>query len=327
MEFKALVSSEIDKKFISEVKTRKIEDLPEGKVLIKVNFSSLNYKDALSANGNKGVSRYYPHTPGIDAAGIVEFSEVDRYQKGDEVIVTGYDLGMNTSGGFSQFIRVPEEWVVLKPAEISLSESMALGTAGLTAGLCVRKLLNHGIKPEMGKVFVTGATGGVGIVAMMLLSKLGFEVTAITGKMDSKELLMEYGASEVASRQDFDQKLLSPLQKSIFVGGVDAVGGDVLSNLLCSTSQRAAIACCGMVNGADLNTSVFPFILRGVTLYGVDSAETELSIKEEVWKNFSNDWKLNELENNIKEIGLSDLPKEIDTILKGQQIGRIRVKI
>ena len=327
MEFKALVSSEIDKKFISEVKTRKIEDLPEGKVLIKVNFSSLNYKDALSANGNKGVSRYYPHTPGIDAAGIVEFSEVDRCQKGDEVIVTGYDLGMNTSGGFSQFIRVPEEWVVLKPAEISLSESMALGTAGLTAGLCVRKLLNHGIKPEMGKVFVTGATGGVGIVAMMLLSKLGFEVTAITGKMDSKELLMEYGASEVASRQDFDQKLLSPLQKSIFVGGVDAVGGDVLSNLLCSTSQRAAIACCGMVNGTDLNTSVFPFILRGVTLYGVDSAETELSIKEEVWNNFSNDWKLNELENNIKEIGLSDLPKEIDTILKGQQIGRIRVKI
>ena len=243
------------------------------------------------------------------------------------MIVTGYDLGMNTSGGFSQFIRVPEEWVVLKPAEISLSESMALGTAGLTAGLCVRKLLNHGIKPEMGKVFVTGATGGVGIVAMMLLSKLGFEVTAITGKMDSKELLMEYGASEVASRHDFDQKLLSPLQKSIFVGGVDAVGGDVLSNLLCSTSQRAAIACCGMVNGADLNTSVFPFILRGVTLYGVDSAETELSIKEEVWNNFSNDWKLNELENNIKEIGLSDLPKEIDTILKGQQIGRIRVKI
>jgi len=327
MEFKALVSSEIDKKFISEVKTRKIEDLPEGKVLIKVNFSSLNYKDALSASGNKGVSRNFPHTPGIDAAGIVEFSEVDRYKKGDEVIVTGYDLGMNTSGGFSQFIRVPEEWVVLKPAEISLSESMSLGTAGLTAGLCVRKLLNHGIKPEMGKVFVTGATGGVGIVAMMLLSKLGFEVTAITGKMDSKELLMEYGASEVASRQDFDQKLLSPLQKSIFVGGVDAVGGDVLSNLLCSTSQRAAIACCGMVNGADLNTSVFPFILRGVTLYGVDSAETELSIKEEVWNNFSNDWKLNELENNIKEIGLSDLPKEIDTILKGQQIGRIRVKI
>ncbi len=327
MEFKALVSSEVEKIYISEIKTRNIDDLPKGEVLIKVNFSSLNYKDALSAIGNKGVSRNYPHTPGIDAAGIVEFSETDKYKKGDEVIVTGYDLGMNTSGGFSEFVRVPEAWVVKKPLEISLSETMALGTAGLTAGLCVRKLLNHGIKPEMGKLFVTGATGGVGIVAMMLLSKLGFEVTAVTGKMDSEALLKKYGASEVVARGEYDQKLLSPLQKSIFAGGVDAVGGDILSNLLTSTSQRAAISCCGMVNGAELNTSIFPFILRGITLYGVDSAETELSVKEEVWNNFSTHWKLDDLEGQIKEIGLEDLPKEIDTILKGQQIGRVRVKI
>ena len=204
---------------------------------------------------------------------------------------------------------------------------MALGTAGLTAGLCVRKLLNHGIKPEMGKLFVTGATGGVGIVAMMLLSKLGFEVTAVTGKMDSEELLKKYGASEVVARGEFDRKLSSPLQKSIFAGGVDAVGGDILSNLLTSTSQRAAISCCGMVNGAELNTSIFPFILRGITLYGVDSAETELSVKEEVWNNFSTHWKLDDLEGQIKEIDLADLPKEIDKILKGQQIGRVRVKI
>ena len=327
MEFKALVSSEVENNYISEIKTRNLDDLPKGKVLIKVNFSSLNYKDALSAIGNKGVSRNYPHTPGIDAAGIVEFSETDKYKKGDEVIVTGYDLGMNTSGGFSEFVRVPEAWVVKKPSEISLSETMALGTAGLTAGLCVRKLLNHGIKPEMGKLFVTGATGGVGIVAMMLLSKLDFEVTAVTGKMDSEELLKKYGASEVVARGEFDQNLSSPLQKSIFAGGVDAVGGDILSNLLTSTSQRAAISCCGMVNGAELNTSIFPFILRGITLYGVDSAETELKVKEEVWNNFSNHWKLDDLEDQIKEIGLADLPKEIDTILKGQQIGRVRVKI
>lgn len=327
MEFKALVSSEVEKIYISEIKTRNLDDLPNGEVLIKVNFSSLNYKDALSANGNKGVSRNYPHTPGIDAAGIVEFSETDKYKKGDEVIVTGYDLGMNTSGGFSEFVRVPEAWVVRKPSEISLSETMALGTAGLTAGLCVRKLLNHGIKPEMGKLFVTGATGGVGIVAMMLLSKLGFEVTAVTGKMDSEELLKKYGASEVVARGEFDRKLSSPLQKSIFAGGVDAVGGDILSNLLTSTSQRAAISCCGMVNGAELNTSIFPFILRGITLYGVDSAETELSVKEEVWNNFSTHWKLDDLEGQIKEIDLADLPKEIDKILKGQQIGRVRVKI
>ena len=327
MKFKALVSSESDKKYESKVQSRTIQDLPEGDVLIKVYFSSLNYKDALSAIGNKGVSRNYPHTPGIDAAGIIETSESKNFKVGEEVIVTGYDLGMNTSGGFSEYIRVPSEWVVKKPEGISLSESMALGTAGLTAGLCVRKLINHKLTPDSGKLFVTGATGGVGIVAMMLLSKLGFEVVAITGKLESQDMLKKYGASEVITREDLDQPLISPLQKSIYAGGIDAVGGNVLSNLICATSQRAAIACCGMVNGADLNTSVFPFILRGISLYGVDSAETELGIKEEVWNNFSSEWKLEDLENQIKEITLSDLPAEIDTILKGQQIGRIRVKI
>ena len=327
MKFKALVSSESNKKYESKVQSRTIQDLPEGDVLIKVYFSSLNYKDALSAIGNKGVSRNYPHTPGIDAAGIVETSESKNFKVGEEVIVTGYDLGMNTSGGFSEYIRVPSEWVVKKPEGISLSESMALGTAGLTAGLCVRKLINHKLTPDSGKLFVTGATGGVGIVAMMLLSKLGFEVVAITGKLESQDMLKKYGASDVITREDLDQPLISPLQKSIYAGGIDAVGGNVLSNLICATSQRAAIACCGMVNGADLNTSVFPFILRGISLYGVDSAETELGIKEEVWNNFSSAWKLEDLENQIKEITLSDLPAEIDTILKGQQIGRIRVKI
>ena len=327
MKFKALVSSELNKKYVSRVQSRAIQDLPEGDVLIKVYFSSLNYKDALSAIGNKGVSRNYPHTPGIDAAGIIETSESENFKAGEEVIVTGYDLGMNTSGGFSEYIRVPSEWVVKKPDGISLSESMALGTAGLTAGLCVRKLLNHKLTPDSGKLFVTGATGGVGIVALMLLSSLGFEVVAITGKLESQDMLKKYGASEVITREDLDQPLISPLQKSVYAGGVDAVGGNVLSNLLCATSQRAAIACCGMVNGANLNTSVFPFILRGLSLYGVDSAETEIGIKEEVWKNFSSVWKLEDLENEIKEISLSDLPAEIDTILKGQQIGRIRVKI
>ena len=327
MKFKALVSSELNKKYESKVQSRTFQDLPEGDVLIKVYFSSLNYKDALSAIGNKGVSRNYPHTPGIDAAGIIESSKSENFKVGEEVIVTGYDLGMNTSGGFSEYIRVPSEWVVKKPDGISLSESMALGTAGLTAGLCVRKLINHKLNPDSGKLFVTGATGGVGIVALMLLSKLGFEVVAITGKLDSQNMLKKYGASEVITREDLDQPLISPLQKSIYAGGIDAVGGNVLSNLLCATSQRAAIACCGMVNGADLNTSVFPFILRGLSLYGVDSAETEIGVKEEVWNNFSSTWKLENLENEIKEITLSDLPAEIDTILKGQQIGRIRVKI
>ena len=327
MKFKALVSSEIDKKYESKVQSRTIQDLPEGDVLIKVHFSSLNYKDALSAIGNKGVSRNYPHTPGIDAAGVVETSESQNFQAGEEVIVTGYDLGMNTSGGFSEYIRVPSAWVVKKPDFISLSDSMALGTAGLTAGLCVRKLLNYELTPDSGKLFVTGATGGVGIVATMLLSKLGFDVVAITGKLESQNMLKNYGASEVITREDLDQPLISPLQKSIYAGGVDAVGGKVLSNLLTSTGQRAAIACCGMVNGAELNTSIFPFILRGVTLFGVDSAETEIEVKEEIWNNFATIWKLQHLEDEIKEIGLSELPLEIDTILKGKQIGRVRVKI
>jgi len=327
MKFKALVSSEIDKKYESKVQSRTIQDLPEGDVLIKVHFSSLNYKDALSAIGNKGVSRNYPHTPGIDAAGVIETSESQNFQAGEEVIVTGYDLGMNTSGGFSEYIRVPSAWVVKKPDFISLSDSMALGTAGLTAGLCVRKLLNYELTPDSGKLFVTGATGGVGIVAMMLLSKLGFDVVAITGKLESQNMLKNYGASEVITREDLDQPLISPLQKSIYAGGVDAVGGKVLSNLLSSTGQRAAIACCGMVNGAELNTSIFPFILRGVTLFGVDSAETEIEVKEEIWNNFADTWKLKNLEDEIKEISLSELPSEIDTILKGKQIGRVRVKI
>ena len=327
MKFKALVSSEIDKKYESKVQSRTIQDLPEGDVLIKVHFSSLNYKDALSAIGNKGVSRNYPHTPGIDAAGVIETSESQNFQAGEEVIVTGYDLGMNTSGGFSEYIRVPSAWVVKKPDFISLSDSMALGTAGLTAGLCVRKLLNYELTPDSGKLFVTGATGGVGIVATMLLSKLGFDVVAITGKLESQNMLKNYGASEVITREDLDQPLISPLQKSIYAGGVDAVGGKVLSNLLSSTGQRAAIACCGMVNGAELNTSIFPFILRGVTLFGVDSAETEIEVKQEIWNNFASTWKLEHLENEIKEISLSDLPLEIDTILKGKQIGRVRVKI
>ena len=327
MKFNALVSSESDKEFSLEIKERDLEELPEGEILVRVKFSSLNYKDALSATGNKGVSRNYPHTPGIDVAGIVQSSSVAEFSEGEEVIVTGYDLGMNTSGGFSEFVRVPKDWVIKKPESLTLSESMALGTAGLTAGLCVRRLINHGITPEMWKLFVTGATGGVGIISLMLLSKLGYEVSAITGKKESEQMLKSYGAKEIIMRNEFDGPLKSPLQKSIFIGGVDAVGGKVLSNLLTSTGQRAAIACCGMVNGAELNTSIFPFILRGVTLFGVDSAETEIEVKEEIWNNFADTWKLKNLEDEIKEISLSELPSEIDTILKGKQIGRVRVKI
>ena len=325
MHFKAFITEETDEGFVSSIKERSIDDLPDGDVLIKVLFSSLNYKDALSASGNKGVSRNYPHSPGIDAAGIVEKSDSDEFFKGDEVIVTGYDLGMNTSGGFSEYIKVPKEWIIKKPDNLSLEESMAYGTAGLTAGLCVRKIILNGIKPEDGDVFVTGATGGVGIIAVMLLAKLGFNVVAITGKDDQTDLLVSLGAKEIINRSEFEGDMKSPLAKPRWAGGIDAVGSDILSNLITATHQRAAIACCGMVGGTNLNTSIFPFILRGLSLLGIDSAETLIEVKKEIWNNFASDWKLEKINDQIKDVGLEELSSEIEKILKGEQVGRVRL--
>ena len=325
MKYKALETSEIDKLFESSIIEKDISSLPDHDTLIKVQFSSLNYKDALSASGNKGVTRNYPHTPGIDAAGIIVETTGKKFKQGDEVIVTGYDMGMNTCGGFGEYIKVPQEWIVKKPENLSLSESMAFGTAGLTAGLCLRKLLIHGLKPEDGEVFVSGVTGGVGIISLMLLKKLGFEVTAITGKLNQESLLKDLGAKKVIDRNELDLDLISPLQKPIYSGGIDAVGGKILSNLICMTSQRAAIACCGMVGGLSLDTSIFPFILRGLSLFGIDSAESLIETKEEVWENFASSWKLEMIDNNIKNISLDELPSEIDKILKGEQIGRVRI--
>ena len=325
MKYKALVTTESNKKYNNSIEEKNLDFLPDNNTLIKVKYSSLNYKDALSASGNKGVTKNYPHTPGIDAAGIIEHSSGTKFKKGEEVIVTGYDLGMNTFGGFGEYIRVPDEWIIKKPKNLTLSESMAFGTAGLTAGLCMRKLLQHGLKPEDGKVFVSGVTGGVGMISLMLFNKLGFEVSAITGKLNESKLLKNLGAKEIVDRNDLDLDLISPLQKPIYSGGIDAVGGKILSNLICSTSQRAAIACCGMVGGLSLDTSIFPFILRGLSLFGIDSAESLIDVKEEVWNNFSSDWKLENIDENIKDISLDELPDEIDKILEGNQIGRVRV--
>ena len=325
MDYRALITSEDNKTFINSIEKKDITDLPDNDTLIKVKYSSLNYKDALSASGNKGVTRKYPHTPGIDAAGIIEETSGNKFKSGDEVIVTGYDMGMNTFGGFGEYIKVPQEWIVKKPDNLSLSESMAFGTAGLTAGLCLRKLLAHGLKPEDGDVFVSGVTGGVGIIALMLFKKLGFNVTAITGKLDQEEFLKNLGANQVIDRNSLDLDLISPLQKPIYSGGIDAVGGKILANLICSTSQRAAIACCGMVGGLSLDTSIFPFILRGLSLFGIDSAESLIDVKKEIWSNFSSSWKLENIDENIKDISLDELPDEIEKILKGNQIGRVRI--
>ena len=325
IKYKAFFTQETESGFSNSIENLSIADLEENDLLIKVSYSSLNYKDALSASGNKGVTRTYPHTPGIDAVGEVVKSNSSDFKDGDKIIVTGYDLGMNTYGGFGQYISIPATWAISLPNELSEAEAMSIGTAGLTAGLCVRKLLQNDLKPDSGDVLVTGASGGVGSVAVMVLSKLGFNVVALTGKQDQVDYLESLGASSVIIRSQMEEQG-KPLQKGIYQGGVDTVGGNILSNFISQTSQRGAITCCGNVASDKLETSIFPFILRGVTLIGIDSAESLLEVKKEIWNNFSNDWKI-DLEKITKEVFLESLSDEVEKILKGNQVGRIRVNL
>ena len=323
--YKAFVTKESDSGFSNSIENLSVADLKDNDLIVKVSYSSLNYKDALSASGNRGVTREYPHTPGIDAVGEVIESNSSDFKSGEKIIVTGYDLGMNTFGGFGQYISIPANWAIPLPKELSEAEAMSIGTAGLTAGLCVRKLLMNDFTPDSGNVLVTGASGGVGSVAVMVLSKLGFKVVALTGKKDQADYLESLGASSVIMRSEMEEQG-KPLQKGIYQGGVDTVGGNILSNFISQTSHRGAITCCGNVASDKLQTSVFPFILRGVTLIGIDSAESLLEVKKEIWNNFSNDWKI-DLEKITKEVQLEFLSEEVDKILKGEQIGRIRVNL
>ena len=325
IKYKAFVTVETDQGFTNSIDNLSISNLKENDLLVKVSFSSLNYKDALSASGNKGVTREYPHTPGIDAVGEVVKSNTSDFKIGDKIIVTGYDLGMNTYGGFGQYISIPANWAVMLPKELSENEAMSIGTAGLTAGLCIRKLLMNDLDPESGDVLVTGASGGVGSVAVMLLSKLGFNVIALTGKKDQINYLESLGASSVIMRSEMEEQG-RPLQKGVYQGGVDTVGGNILSNFISQTSQRGVITSCGNVASDKLQTSVFPFILRGVTLIGIDSAESLLEVKKEIWNKFSKDWKI-DLEKITKEVQLESLSDEVTKILEGKQVGRIRVNL
>lgn len=321
--FKALVITETrGEKFSGEIKERDVSELPEGEVLIRVRYSSLNYKDALSASGNKGVSRIFPHTPGVDAAGVVVSSESDTVSEGDEVIVTGYDLGMNTSGGFAQLIRVPANWVVKCPSGLGLRESMILGTAGFTAALCVDKLIRNGVKPNSGKILVTGATGGVGIIAVALLTKLGYTVTASTGKESEHALLFSMGAKEIIDRSTISDENRRPLLTEEWAGAVDVVGGDTLFNIVKSLNYGGSVAACGLVQSPVFYASVLPFILRGVNLLGVDSVQLPLSTKTAVWKKLASEWKLSNLEEISTDIGFSELETSLALVLNGQATGR-----
>lgn len=316
------VREETEKKFVGAIVEKSALELVEGSVSIEVHYSSVNYKDALSASGSKAVTREYPHVPGIDAAGTVLASTDSNFAVGDEVVVTGYDLGMNTAGGFGQQVTVPGGWVTKLPVGLSLRDSMVLGTAGLTAGLCVNKLLLNGITPEAGKVLVTGATGGVGIIACALLVKLGFEVVASTGKLAETAKLTALGVSEVISREAFSEENPRPMLKESYAAAVDVAGGTTLVNVIKSLSYGGSVAACGLVDSPALSATVLPFILRGVNLLGVDSVELPLAQKQQVWNLFANEWALTDIDSLAETIVLAELPAVLAKVLAGGAIGR-----
>jgi alcohol dehydrogenase len=314
-----------DGSFKSEIISKSIDDLPPGDVLVRVDFSSLNYKDALSATGNKGVTKKYPHTPGIDAVGTVEDTSHSSFKIGDQVIVSGYDMGQNTAGGFGEYIRVPREWVALMPEGLTKKESIILGTAGMTAGLSLRELQKkNGIEGKL--AIVTGATGGVGCLAVKLLSQLGADVTAVTGKVDSKDFLKSIGAVEVINREQLAENFHQPLASGKWDIGVDVVGGEMLAGLMTCLKLGGSVACCGLVGGSTIETTIFPYILRGNSLIGIDSGNIPISEKEEIWMLFANEWKI-ELNDLSRTITLNELDQEIESILKGGQVGRVIVSL
>ncbi|MEA5113123.1 MAG: YhdH/YhfP family quinone oxidoreductase [Geobacteraceae bacterium] len=326
--FSALIVEEQEpKNFSIRVGTRSLQDLPDGDLLVKVHYSSLNYKDALSATGQFGITKKYPHTPGIDAAGEVIESSVCSFKPCDKVIVTSYDLGMDTPGAFGQYIRVPAAWALPLPTGLSLRESMILGTAGLTAGMLIRKLLDNGVKPEDGEVLVTGATGGVGSVAVAILAKLGYRVTAATGKASEKGFLVGIGASRVIGREEVIAGMDQPLMEARWAGVVDVVGGDMLAAAIKSTRYDGSVACCGLVGSIDLPLNVLPFILRGVSLLGVDSVQCPMGPRKLVWEKLAGEWKLGNLENIGSECTLENLEQKIHAILRGELRGRILVNL
>lgn len=300
-------------------------DLPPDEVLIEIAYSSLNFKDALATQGHPGVVRAFPHIPGIDCAGTVVESRSPHFKPGDEVIVTGYDLGAGHWGGYSHFMRVPAEWIVPLPAKLSLRETMIYGTAGFTAAQCVTAIADRGIKPDRGPVVVTGATGGVGSLAVAILAKLGYEVAAVTGKPGERTWLQRLGAAKILSRSDVLDSSDRPLLATRWAAAVDTVGGQPLATILRSLDHRGCVAACGLVAGADLPLTIYPFILRGVTLAGIDSAKCPRPQRLEMWQKLAGPWRVDVLDDIVEVVNLDSLPKAVQEILAGEIVGRTLV--
>ena len=308
------------------IQEKSIDDLPDGDVLIRVKYSSLNYKDALSATGNRGVTQNYPHTPGVDAAGTVSESSQNIFSVGDEVLVTGYDLGMNTAGGFGQYVRVPAQWVVRLPKNLTLKESMVYGTAGFTAGLSVYEIV-RGVNKEKGDILVTGASGGVGSLSVAILAKLGYSVVAVSGKPEGRDFLMGLGAKEVIDREAATDNSSRPMLKAKWAGVIDTVGGDILATAIKSAKPWGIVTCCGNVASPDLPINVFPFILRGARLIGINSQTCPMDHRLKVWEKLAGEWKIDQGQDLYKEISMDHLDENIELILRGGQKGRVLVNL
>lgn len=328
LEFSALVVSENEEgQFQRTIKQRHLSDLPDNEVLVRVRYSSLNYKDALSATGNRGVTRHYPHTPGVDAMGTVVASSSVAWQAGDEVICTGYDLGMNTDGGFGQYIRVPGSWLVRRPETLSPTACMRLGTAGYTAALSVLGLQDNGVLPAKGPVLVTGASGGVGSITLMLLHRLGYEAVAVTGKGSAHEHLRALGAASVLDRQDLLKDRGKQLLPARWAGVVDTVGGDLLATAIKGTAFDGVVTLCGNAASSELPLNVYPFILRGVHLVGIYSANSPMERRLRVWGKLADEWRLDDLDRISRVVSLPQLEDEIIAMLAGRTTGRCVVDL
>jgi acrylyl-CoA reductase (NADPH) len=298
-----------------------LSDWPKHDVVIHVAYSSLNFKDALATQAHPGVVKALPHIPGIDCAGMIVESASSNLQPSEEVLITGYDLGAGHWGGFSEYVRVPAEWIVKLPAGLSLRDAMIYGTAGFTAAQCVTAIAEC-IKPDRGPVLVTGATGGVGSLSVAILAKLGYEVEAVTGKSEHHEWLRSLGARAILDRQEVIDATDRPLLKPRWAAAVDTVGGEPLAMILRSLDYRGIVAACGLVAGTDFKTSVYPFILRGITLAGIDSAKCPRPERLEMWTKLAGPWHVEQLETIVDEITLNELPDRVAKILAGKIVGR-----
>ena len=325
--FKAYRTFQQDNVVASRFVDMSLEELDAGDVVIKTKYSTINYKDALSYGGAGKIMRKFPTVAGIDMAGTVESSKDPRWKKGDKVIVTGYDLGVSHDGGYAEYVRVPGDWIVRRPESMTAFDAMTLGTAGFTAALAIHLMQHNGLTPAAGPVAVTGATGGVGSVAIEILAKQGFDVVAITGKSREADYLRRIGARDVMLRSSLELSTIRPLEKATWAGAVDNLGGDVLSWLLATSKIAGTVAAVGLAADMKLNTTVAPFILRGVHLLGTDSANCPMSLRQTLWNKLAVDWRPDRVHDEVRTIDFDELPTHFDAYLKGHVRGRTVVRI